>query len=784
MSSVCPSQHRIRALSLAVFMTFAVPLTVSAAQYSQTYDSNTEAFNDKWSSSVDLEAASVEFTDVVGHQDFQGVTQYVKSGPSIFLDSFVNNERIEFKQNSDIDIDVHLSAEFNVPKTLHGDWRLSSSRLGLTSVLTPTYSYWVRADAITNVIGLNTSAGYIQNNGKIDLSSQIHSQLSAESRMYLTTDNVRPNDPGLEIDDSYIWKISPTIEAKAYVEADISLVGMRAQDYLTFGSAAVNNGEITISGLVERKETTSSYFDDQIGSFEMRFDNGHVLTVDTAGTVEAHTQWDGSARAFGLLGLSSTAPVSLINNGSIEITTSEEYTAAAFAASADNDGAVHVSNRGDIDLSNSRTRFKHELYANLSGNGRVVMDDWLLSLDYLDQFVPFAIVVNSERSAEANAKLSFAPESTLFLKPTQSQQLDRDLNLGTLIGTYTDSQTISSDLTHVEGFFPSIEGASHMLDLKYSGTDANHLTARLTVNSEKSLGHGARFMALTSDFNALMTLQALTAPPIELTEAEGPKVTLKPWYYSLNDKSDLGFNTDGGGLVISTETQKDGYGFKGYWAVAKEKSEADNDFINADGSRYAMGLALNYFVNDTFSVGLRADVGKNRSDWEFKEKFGSDSETVESQYLYTEAHTSVSYPITDTQTLSAAAAVGYLRQKQDGFDVTTLSTAGVSYEKGKSDSFLLKLGAQWDMDKEIDEYQVFTSAGLNAVYLTDSQFDTVFTYLDSRFKAEGEMTDWMSTLGVSAGFTKDRISLEFAGGYSVGRDLSALRLNARLSYQF
>ena len=88
------------------------------------------------------------------------------------------------------------------------------------------------------------------------------------------------------------------------------------------------------------------------------------------------------------------------------------------------------------------------------------------------------------------------------------------------------------------------------------------------------------------------------------------------------------------------------------------------------------------------------------------------------------------------------------------------------------------------MDKEIDGYQVFTSAGLNAVYLTDSQFDTVFTYLDSRFKAEGEMTDWMSTLGVSAGFTKDRISLEFAGGYSVGRDLSALRLNARLSYQF
>ena len=782
MSSVWPSQHRIRALSLAVFMALAVPMTVSAAQSSQSYDFNTEEFQDKWDMSIDLEFPQISFFDMPVVQNFYGVTEYVKSGPSIYLENYINDERIEFNQNADIDIDVRLSAKFNVPITENGDWKLFPPLEGESSVwtLAPSYFYLVRTDAVTNVIGLNTLAGYIQNDGEINLSSQIHSQLSAETHMYLTTDNVKPT----YIEDSYTWEIHPTIESTAYVYADLSLVGMRAQDYLTFGSAAVNNGEITISGLVDRKETTSSYFDDQIGSFEMNFDNDHVLKVDTAGTVEAHTQWYGSGLAIGLLGFSSTAPVSLINNGSIEITTSEEYTAAAFAASADNVGAVYVSNRGDIDLSGAGTRFKHELYANLSGNGRVVMDDWLLSLDYLNQFVPFAIVVNSERSAEANAKLSFAPQSTLYLKPTESQQLDTDLNLGTLIGTYTDSQTISSDLTHVEGFFSSIEGASHMLDLKWSGADANHLTARLTVNPEKSLGHGSRFMALTSDLNALMTLQALTAPTIKLSEAEGPKVTLKPWYYSLNDRSDLGFNSDGGGLVVSTETQKDGYRFAGYWAVAKESSESDNDFINADGSRYALGLALNYFINDTLSLGLRADIGKNRSDWDFKEKFGSDSETVDSQYLYTEAHTTLSYSITDSQALSATAAVCYLRQKQDGFDVTTLSTGRVSYDEGKSDSFLLKLGAQWDMDKEIDGYQVSTSAGLNTVYLTDSQFDTTFTYLDRRFKAKGEMTDWMSTLGVSAGFTKDRVSLEFAGGYSVGRDLSSLRLNARLSYQF
>lgn len=786
MSSVCPSYHRIATLSLAVFMALVAPMTVNAAQYSQTYDFNTEEFKDDWEMAINLEPSQISFNNMSVRQNFQSVTEYVRNGTSIFFNTYVNDELIKFNQNLDIDIDLFFSVNFNVPATPEGNWQLFPQPEGYSPVwrFGPNYFYLVRADAITNIIGLNTWAGYIQNNGKIDLSSQIHSQLSAEARMHLTTDNVRPTDTSLDIGDSYTWEIHPTIQATAYVVADLSLVGMRAQDYLTFGSAAVNNGEITISGLVDRKETTLSHFDDDIGSFEMKFDNGHLLKVDTTGTVEANTQWYGSGMAIGLLGLSSTAAVSIINNGTIKIAASQEYTAAALAASADNDGAVYASNRGDIDLSDARTRFKHELYANLSDNGRVVMDDWLLSLNYLDRFVPFAIVVDSDRSSEANAKLTFAPESTLYLKPTMSHQLDTDLNLGTLIGTYTDSQTISADLTHVEGFFPSIEGASHMLDLKWSGPDANYLTARLTVNPENSLGHGSRYMALTSDLNALMTLQALTDSAIRLSEAEGPKVTLKPWYWSLNNQSDLGFNSDGGGLVVSTETQKDGYRFAGYWAVAKEQSESDNDWMDADGTRYALGLALNYYVNDFLSTGIRADIGKNRSDWDFKEKFGSDSKTLDSQYLYTEAHTRLNYPITETQTLSAAAAVGYLRQKQDGFDITTLSTGGVSYEKGKSDTFLLKLGVQWDMNQEIDGYRVLTSAGLNTVYLTDSQFDTAFSYLGTRFKAEGEMTDWMSTLGVSAGFTKDRVSLEFAGGYSVGQDLKALRLNARMSYQF
>ena len=785
MSSLHFSYPRTVDLPISLVIALVAPLTASAAQYTQTYDFNTEDFKDKWDMSVELGATQVSFLEMAAKQDFQGVTQYLKSGPSAFLEHFVNTESIEFQQNSNIDIDVQLAAKFNVPETLHGDWThpAPTKEDSPISVLAPSYLYMVRADAITNVIGMDAWAGYVQNDAQIRLSSKINSKLSAQAQMYLTTDNARPTDQSLNIGDSYAWEIHPTINATAYVDADISLVGMRAQDYLGFGSSAVNNGEISISGQINLQESTSTHFQDGIGSFEMNFENGYVLGVDTAGTIEAHTQWYGSARAIGLLGLSSAAQTSIINNGSIKIATSKEYTAAALAASADNFGTVYVSNRGEIDLSEAQTRYRHELYANLSGNGQVVIDDWLLSLDYLDHFVPFAIVSDSS-STGANSKLRFTAQSTLYLKPTDSHQLNVDLNLGTIIGTYTDSQTISSDLNMVDGFFSSIESATNMVDLQYSGTDANHLTARLTVNPEKSLGHGSRYIALTSDLNSLMTLQALTSPALRFTEHEAPKVSLKPWYYSLNDKSDQGFNSDGGGLVVSTETQKDGYQFTGYWAVAKERSEADNHLIDAKGSRYALGLSLNYFFNDSFSAGLRADVGKNRSDWDFKDKFGADSQTIESQYLYTEAHSRLTYPLSEGQTLSATAALGYLRQKQDGFDLTTLSTGLVSYEQGKSDSFLLRLAAQWQMNKELNGYRLFNILGLDTVYLTDPEFDTAFTYLDSHYKAQGEVSNWLTSLHVATGFSKERLSLELAGGYSVGEDLKALSLNARMSYRF
>ena len=144
----------------------------------------------------------------------------------------------------------------------------------------------------------------------------------------------------------------------------------------------------------------------------------------------------------------------------------------------------------------------------------------------------------------------------------------------------------------------------------------------------------------------------------------------------------------------------------------------------------------------------------------------------------------MTYPLSEGQTLSATAALGYLRQKQDGFDLTTLSTGLVSYEQGKSDSFLLRLAAQWQMNKELNGYRLFNILGLDTVYLTDPEFDTAFTYLDSHYKAQGEVSNWLTSLHVATGFSKERLSLELAGGYSVGEDLKALSLNARMSYRF
>ena len=222
----------------------------------------------------------------------------------------------------------------------------------------------------------------------------------------------------------------------------------------------------------------------------------------------------------------------------------------------------------------------------------------------------------------------------------------------------------------------------------------------------------------------------------------------------------------------------------GYWAVAKENSDSDNNLIKADGTRFGVGLALSRELGDRFSIGGRLDLGKNNSDWTMREKFGSDKTGIDSEYLYGEIHSQVSYSLSDAHAIGAIASVGYLHDKQDSFNIETLSTGRVHYDNSTLDTFLVRLGAQWNTLQEIDGKKVFSIVSLDTVYLTDPEFSTKFTYLDSHFKAKNEVSDWISTLRAGVGFSGDHLSLEVSAAASVGDNLKSVGLNGKISYLF
>ena len=773
-------------IALMIGSSLVYTLPVQATEYVKSYDFVTEEFLDEWEVSIDFESSMESYSPVVAEQEFHGSIDNLQEGMSVVFDQGKNQGTISLNQNTDIDLDVRLNGQFNVPETWYGDWMPASGCFVPYSNIVPSYLYSARADALTSIIGMSVWGGLIDNSGEINLNSTIDINLSAQTQMTLTTDNIRPTDTSVNLEDSYTWKINPLLITSAYVVADLSLVGMRAEDYFGIDSMAVNNGDISISAHLNRTDTTSADYKNEIGSFEVVFDNGNTLTVDTEGILDASTEVYGTAFASAMLGYASTATTSLINNGNIRISASPEYTAIGLTASVDQTGTVYVSNRGQIDLSQAQSQYKHELYAILADDGQVVMGDWLLSLDYLDQYVPFAILSDSATFGQGgSSRLSFAKNSTLYLKPTDSKQLNTDLSLGTLFGEYSsDGSSMSASLDKVDGFFSKIESASNMVDLKISGPDANHLSANLAVNAEKSLGHQSNYMTLTGDLNALLSLRAMTVGGDYAPSEESTRVSVKPWYFSLNDQSSFGFDSKGGGVIVNTETFKEGYRLGGYWAVAKENSDSDNNLIKADGTRFGVGLALSRELGDRFSIGGRLDLGKNNSDWTMREKFGSDKAGIDSQYIYGEIHSQVSYALSDVHAIGAIASVGYLHDKQDSFNVETLSTGRVHYDNSTLDTFLVRLGAQWNTLQEIDGKKVFSIVSLDTVYLTDPEFSTKFTYLDSHFKAKNEVSDWISTLRAGVGFSGDHLSLEVSAAASVGDNLKSVGLNGKISYLF
>lgn len=146
-------------IALMIGSSLVYTLPVQATEYVKSYDFVTEEFLDEWEVSIDFESSMESYSPVVAEQEFHGSIDNLQEGMSVVFDQGKNQGTISLNQNTDIDLDVRLNGQFNVPETWYGDWMPASGCFVPYSNIVPSYLYSARADALTSIIGMSVWGG-------------------------------------------------------------------------------------------------------------------------------------------------------------------------------------------------------------------------------------------------------------------------------------------------------------------------------------------------------------------------------------------------------------------------------------------------------------------------------------------------------------------------------------------------------------------------------------------------------------------------------------------------
>lgn len=782
----------IKKLSIALAILGTFSLAASAQDFSVNIDWNqNQDFQDWWADNKVFGPGSqpINIVDI----DFVDPGMDMKTAMSSVGTSIVNRSTINLQQKTDVSLNVSVTNKVHIPNTSEiadnnlGNWIITNTwdQGDIENNITLAHTYVRNAAIFATRTRLEVIGAQATNEGTISITSNIEGLVNADSLFTLTTDNEEPSDEQMQEApapdfDSFTWVITPALQVAANLNAFVELMGITAYASDGTDATAINNGTIEITGNFAVIEE-SSFAIDRFEEFEKEFSNGSTLSlVIDQSQLSSTTDIKAQALAAGLAGVSDEGTVSLINNGTITINADETYLAAGIVADVTGNGRAYASNMGQIDLSEAKGIIRHQFFGSLSDNGQIEIGDWLLDLKDSQGIVPFALRILDEN---ATGKVTFSEDSHLYIVPNQLNGETSALELGTLFGLYDEYGDLTADTQYIDGFFDKVESASNMVDIKVTGDDINHLTATATVNPEKSLGHQSRYQSMAGDLNTLLSLQSLTSLPESLSE-NGRKLSVIPWYIDYRDSSSMGFDSDGGGIILRAAGCSDQLDAALYLATAKETADSHNQALRSDTKRYAVGGALNYHFNDFINAGIRIDAGIGSGDWTVKDKLGADKTDIDSSYYYAETHIGADIPLTDEQKLGVKAAAGYMSIKQDGFDLNTTGSGTVHYDSDTLSTAVLRAATNWKGTFDIDGYTVLPSVQLGAVYLTDTKFDTSFDFAGYRFKASDELDNFIANATVGIGFSKDNVSLEIFASQQKGSHLSSRTFNARIGYMF
>ncbi|MDO4938001.1 MAG: autotransporter outer membrane beta-barrel domain-containing protein [Sutterellaceae bacterium] len=780
---------------------------------------------------------------LIAIQHIEGMTpntDIAKVGMSAQFSSLVNTGDIHLSEQQSVSIEANAGVKLRLPNMseINGkNWMYVVERPGNPAAIVPS----AIASGLHNVkifqIGMLTLQGEAANAGTIAVDVSFDAKLSATSVWDFDTDNVAPTQEELDatLGDKNLcdWDLTPEVRSVARVDAQIQAVGMQAVGSFLGHASAVNSGTIDIGAFITRTDETHKEINwgSVQSDIHMSKTGNSNVTLDVTrdeSNITAETHMSGNALAAGMyattLDLKPEVPeenpeapeenpegeiarindscldcgdlveivdpihVDLINTGTIRIAASKEFTAVGMAAVAQNNDIISMTNLGTIDLTKAQGNFVHQLYAEIEDAGQVEVGDWLLHLGMQENekgnhITPFAI-----RMAEnATGGLSFKEGASLILVPGKASDLDNPVSLGTMVAQYDANGNPMTDTPNITGQFDTIRTGSRMLSVSSDTSQGfNNISVTFDVHPEKALGTDVRSMAMGSNVNALMTLRGLTAQT-DFAKAEGWHWQAMPWYVNADTDSRNGYEAKGGGAVLQgavTWGETKDWNASGYFAVAHENLTADSNAASGSSTKVGLGLALKRQFGEITHVGARFDYGFDDTDWQLVDNLGRDKAGADSDYWYAEVNAGIEWPIADDHLIGAGVAFGWLHLKQDGFTSTTLGTGSVRYDDETLETGVATLEAHWKGKFEVAGFDIAPTVSIAGTYFTDNGFETSFSYLDHRYSAKDEVSDFLTTATVGVGFGKDNMTMSVYGSQRWGSDYSAQSVNARVSWRF
>lgn len=707
----------------------------------------------------------------------------------------VLSHRIDEKVSvsADATMRLHVREFKSTPESFNAPWTMNHWNVpNLTGdglELVPIFNYTYSQEVILLATGITVEGGTGENRGRIDIGASLHADLSARAAFEFSTDQQEPSEAQVKAHGengrpSFDWFITPGVSSKAVVQLTMTLAGMSARPIPGVAATAVNSGEIVVDGRLTR--TTGGD-----GTLRALRRTSAVPSAEGDGGSDEGGTGEGpgeSGESEPELPAAPPAPVYLINNGTFTLSASGGFVGAGMAAYAYEGGRVWVRNHGridvsGIDVSGDEEGRRHQFVGSIEDSGTVVMGDWLLSTDDLrnDDIVPLALSVGKD----ATGKLTFAPGATLMIVPLHPSDLEGELTLKPVMGVYDaddEFSTVLSEASGIEGTFAAVGTGSTMLSLSGGSPDLdrlNNLTVTFSVHPERSLGTDVRDMGLTAHWGAVHSVLTLTG--------RGPEtgLTLIPWYGNVQTSGRRGFEASGGGLILKAATtwgERDAWYASAHVGLAHRSVEGERGTAEASATHTTVGAALSRRLGERFEAGARVEVGRERADWTVRDLAGSAEASPDVTSFYGDVHAGASVDLTDTQALTGRVAFGWMKMKQDAFDLNTFGTGFVAYDAGTVETPVVTVDADWRMETDVSGYRVVPRVGVGLTYLTDPKWDADFAYLGHRYEAEGELDHLWTTL--TAGFAFGRgpwsIGLEGTGRWSSAS--SGFGMNARLRW--